>query len=475
MQNHPTGLPMLKFFQSIIHRLLNSGEKFWERALAITKDVFGKTNDRSNCESTQQLTEAPSQNDIHEDGNIREIITKWAVGDWDGLTDMDLDLLGRQDNRIKLSLYSAEAMFKLGEKNRARQMIKLAEEKGCTREQISRVLISNVYHTLARASKISGRSEHAALNIQKAEVIKKLNRDTIESPIFDEIERYNKRFNNDSKVNDSRLELPFNSGTGKILEMDQEENKLSDDKFFEKFSSLLKRECNNVIKQMEAYMKIQSFLQDAPITPTMHGWPISADFAVYLIKLVSQKHYDLIVEFGSGTSTVLMAQALAKRQAKASSSYQIAFEHEEKFCKQTTMLLNDANISLTAVHISANKLENYTDETGDYLFYNTSSLLSSLPPKFTDKKLNVFVLVDGPPEAIGKNCRYPALPVIAEYFRNADIDVLLDDYNRVSERETAILWRQFLDKAGRHYTEKDLPLEKGAFLIEIAAEKYEKP
>ena len=81
----------------------------------------------------------------------------------------------------------------------------------------------------------------------------------------------------------------------------------------------ISKEVGNAVKQLEAHARLQRYLGEGQQVPELHGWPISADFGVLLLDTVERRDYDLILEFGSGASTVLMAtavQRLAPRRAE---------------------------------------------------------------------------------------------------------------------------------------------------------------
>jgi hypothetical protein len=58
---------------------------------------------------------------------------------------------------------------------------------------------------------------------------------------------------------------------------------------------------DNSAKQVESYIQLNSFFDRGELLPDLHGWPISPDLAVYLMRAIKQDDYDLIIEFGSGS------------------------------------------------------------------------------------------------------------------------------------------------------------------------------
>ena len=75
-------------------------------------------------------------------------------------------------------------------------------------------------------------------------------------------------------------------------------------------SEQLKQEIANSTKQLEACQGLRALVGDLP--GPLHGWPISPDFALQLVRLIRDQNYDLIVEFGSGTSTLACLKALER-------------------------------------------------------------------------------------------------------------------------------------------------------------------
>ena len=73
--------------------------------------------------------------------------------------------------------------------------------------------------------------------------------------------------------------------------------------------------------QIHAQQSLLNLLGDIPgrlgclngfmLSPS-HGWPVSPDFALNQVRMIQSFKYDLIIEFGSGTSTLLSLRALEK-------------------------------------------------------------------------------------------------------------------------------------------------------------------
>jgi predicted O-methyltransferase YrrM len=215
------------------------------------------------------------------------------------------------------------------------------------------------------------------------------------------------------------------------------------------FERYKKQKANYTLKQVEDFVRIQHYLGPEINLPPMHGWPISPDFGLLLIEQVEHNDYDALIEFGSGTSTLMIARALQKQAARAAGNSVpfLSFEHLKQYYDTTRNNLEQAGLT-AQVDLQLTPLVPYTAESGDdYLYYDLtdafSALVSSLP-----KKPKLLVVVDGPPAATGHHARYPALPLLLEHLPSAQVDLLLDDYIRDDEQQVVIWWQQLLERRG---------------------------
>jgi hypothetical protein len=239
---------------------------------------------------------------------------------------------------------------------------------------------------------------------------------------------------------------------------------------------ILNQSMINSTRQLEAFVGVQNYLATGERMPDMHGWPISPDLALYLIDLLENTDYDIVVEFGSGTSTLLLARTLtrlASRRRGRPPVRLVAFEHLEHYYTQTSDLLQKAGM-LDTVHLVLAPLETYTAPDGrSYPYYCCHDTLSDAANRQPVTDIQILVFVDGPPEPTGKHARYPALPAVLAHFKGAKIDILLDDYIREDEKEIVRLWLAEIEAQGLRYTLVEKKLEKDACLITIFGESAE--
>ena len=99
----------------------------------------------------------------------------------------------------------------------------------------------------------------------------------------------------------------------------------------------------NSTKQIEAHLALQALVGD--VAAPLHGWPISPDFALQLARLIRDNDYHLIVEFGSGTSTLLSLRSLEQFGLRSAPCDQaphrlLTFEHLDTYHQKTADLVS---------------------------------------------------------------------------------------------------------------------------------------
>jgi len=237
-----------------------------------------------------------------------------------------------------------------------------------------------------------------------------------------------------------------------------------------------------VARQLEAFIRLRNLI--GPIPGQLHGWPISADFALNMLQLLLAEPPELVIEFGSGTSTFLLLQALALAYPQRSGSAQgarsapqlLSFEHLPQFHQRTAELIAPCRLR-RHVQLLLAPLEPWSDATGTFSTYSQLERITSAAIALRRKRQlplrRVLVIVDGPPGITGPQARYPALPALlqaipADPARPLQITLLLDDMIRADEQATAAAWQALLSAHGIPSSRRDLPFEKGAMELRFA-------
>mgnify|MGYP001768255739 CR=1 FL=1 len=182
-----------------------------------------------------------------------------------------------------------------------------------------------------------------------------------------------------------------------------------------------------VYNQLDGLIAINKVLQDVryPLPP-FRGWAVSPDITRILMKYIFDIQPEVMMELGSGVSTIISGYCL-KMNGKGKL---ISMEHDEPYYRDS---LNS---------IRAHGLEDYVDliyaPLKDYKIDSASYSWYDLTKVNPDSKIDLLT-VDGPPGTIQKESRYPAFPLLKKYL-NQNAIILIDDYSREDEKEMVKQW-----------------------------------
>ena len=183
------------------------------------------------------------------------------------------------------------------------------------------------------------------------------------------------------------------------------------------------------IAQVQPLLQLEQMLETRRPLQPMRGYAIAPDFGVLLAQLVADRRPELIVETGSGVSTVILAYGLEK----LGRGRVIALEHDPEYARRTREELHRHGLDAYATIVEA-PLESVAIGGKTYRWYSQHAL-DGLPA--ID-----LVVDDGPPRYIGPMLRYASLPILSRHMRPDALFVL----DVVGDEERAILerWRREL-------------------------------
>ncbi|GGB46273.1 hypothetical protein GCM10011502_19540 [Oceanisphaera marina] len=243
-------------------------------------------------------------------------------------------------------------------------------------------------------------------------------------------------------------------------------------------------------RQWQATLAVQHSLSFGEQPLQFSDTSISPELAQHLITLVQNNNYDLIIEFGSGHSTSLLARALLSQNKRWQGNGQLAlhngepqtqlmpsehdlpkrvisFEHNKTFYQQTKQALQQQGLSQIVELVYA-PLVDYSEQGSDYLFYDCKDKIKQLAQILAGREAHILVLVDGPSSTQEQeSARYPALSHLLKNLAAHKLDIILDDYHRNGEQHIAEQWRSQLKARSLHFNEASLHCEKGALMLEI--------
>lgn len=185
-------------------------------------------------------------------------------------------------------------------------------------------------------------------------------------------------------------------------------------------------------EHLQALLHLFSLLEFREPIPSLTGWAASPQLACTLVSLVQECEPDVVVEFGSGSSTVVLGYAIEQQ----GQGQIIALDHLELYGGKTRKILERHDLSSWA-EVRHAPLEEVELEDETWPWYD--------PTVLEDQHEIDMVFVDGPPHELRANARYPALPMLADRMSETAV-VVLDDAYRDDESAIAEAWcRQFPD------------------------------
>lgn len=181
------------------------------------------------------------------------------------------------------------------------------------------------------------------------------------------------------------------------------------------------------VRQVQALMQLMRRVDArAPLPPT-GGWAMEPSALLTLVQLVDETRPQLVVECGSGASTLWIAYAL---EALGGSRRVVALEHDENYAEVTGRTLAEHGLTGVA-EVRHAPLTEIELEGRTFNWYR--------PDAIDDLADIDLLLVDGPPRASGPQARYPAVPLLGSKLAPV-ARVVLDDVDRPEEQEAADAW-----------------------------------
>ena len=159
--------------------------------------------------------------------------------------------------------------------------------------------------------------------------------------------------------------------------------------------------------------------------PPTRFWAASPDLLRTLYELIRERKPRLVLECGSGVSTLVMAYAVKQN----GTGRVISLEHLESFKSLTEGLAAQHEIDdwFEVIHAP---LRPQVIDGKEWMWYSTDEIPS--------EEIDI-LFVDGPPSSVGPKARFPAVAAIGDRLAPDGI-VILDDYMRKDEGKIAELW-----------------------------------
>jgi len=201
----------------------------------------------------------------------------------------------------------------------------------------------------------------------------------------------------------------------------------------------LKKQMWHSYRQGEALQQLFALLKfDAPIPPT-RSWAASPDLLLTIADIVRTRKPGLVVELGSGVSTLIVAKAGARKV--------ISIDNSAEFAEKTRQMLKAHKVRGVEVRVAPLK-----PHKSGVNWYDTA--------KLNDLRNIELLIVDGPPGSKNSEARKPALTELIKKLSPKAV-IVIDDVKRTGERELA----EAFAKALPNHTITILDHEKGTAVI----------
>lgn len=207
----------------------------------------------------------------------------------------------------------------------------------------------------------------------------------------------------------------------------------------------LQAQLSTQLRQQQAMLNLFSIVPVRDVVPNMGGWAASADVVSLLVGDLLRIRPRLVVECGSGVSTLWTALAIEHHRLECRV---VSLDHDPYFAEQTRATLRAHGVD-RHVEVRDAPLVPAGVPGHDTAWYNREQI--------ADLHDIGLLFVDGPPDDTGPLVRFPAIPLLKERLA-ATATVVLDDLIRAGEKEVVARWRLQLPD----FEVEELPLQKAA-------------
>jgi len=176
--------------------------------------------------------------------------------------------------------------------------------------------------------------------------------------------------------------------------------------------------------QVESMQWIYQQFQPKVAFPPMRVIAGSPDFFKVIIEHCIKLQPQVIVEAGSGVSSVVISEWLRSVQSDAA---HYALDHLEKYAGETARKVENQHSKVLFA-----PLKSYSIDGKNWQWYDIAGLEQV-------EQIDLLV-IDGPPEDIQGEARFPALPLLWDKL-SANAVIILDDTNRRDEQAIIKKWK----------------------------------
>ena len=484
---------MISIFRNSISRWLN----FLKRSKQVENTPMAPVqNSLKGHKLNPEMIQSVSSILLYNENMLERTRIQWQHGDWESLSTLEKETLHDHPERSKLALFAAAGHLQMGSIIEARLFFCLAQDWGVKKKFLAQILIAGIHNSLGRIYALTGDTDRSSKHFESSILVGTpgaYTRTLVQARHAEQLRqvglpRNSTVLNNFAKeqATVAHKEMLLTHLVTILLDKLKQQQDRNIKSFYEQtvehiracdhIDGSIDDHCNITAKYIESRATLRNqfsskILQNFDIK--LQNWNIRLDFKNYLVKLIQFNKYNIIIEFGSGYSTVVIARELKKmihrHEDKVNSVIFSSYEHSEMYYRQTIDKLKlfwlDDYVMLTLV-----SLNNWqAPDKKFYSFYDCESSLALLAQKYSAVDQRLLVIVSNSLDNNGNDACYLAGSLILKYFLGRQIDLLLDNYTGVDENEIVKRWQVDIASAKLTQTTTKQKLAKGACFIRIQA------
>jgi predicted O-methyltransferase YrrM len=199
--------------------------------------------------------------------------------------------------------------------------------------------------------------------------------------------------------------------------------------------------------QVEALCNLLAVIKPSTVLPQTRLWSAWPDFLQTLFVLITERRPNLVLELGSGVSTLIAAYALKQNGGGRI----ISLDHLDHCVEASRRNIGQHGLHhyVGVVHPPLKPIRLRDREA---LWYDSAQIESL-------REIDLLI-VDGPPASVQSMARYPALPVLFEKLA-ANAVILVDDAYRPDEERMVHQWLEEFEGLEAEF----LRLGQGAYVL----------
>ena len=195
------------------------------------------------------------------------------------------------------------------------------------------------------------------------------------------------------------------------------------------FNNLRKKREKNLQYKVQAINELNHLLPIRDPLPPMNGWAATPELALNVYKIISTLKPNLVVELGSGVTTIVSAYTLEEFNPCGSI---LSFDHDADYAAKTREDVKRHQLKPYVQIINA-PLAKQSLKEGTFIWYDIDYSYIQRPVDL--------LIIDGPPLKTQKNARYPALPLFYPHLSERAV-IIIHDTDRKSETKIIEKWKE---------------------------------